>query len=158
MRNIIRRSAAFLAFSALALSAYPALACGSEGQVSPIISRPQQPSQASELFAEASRLDMRAGSLENRAAATDRQADDDSIEARALRVEASTIEGGERSHLLAIADNLSSQASTGHSQARQLREQAIQLRQVARSDRERANRLVGNGGGRWRGGAAATTI
>ncbi len=146
-----------LAFSALALSALPALACGGEEQVSPIISRPQQPSQASELFAEASRLEMRAGSLENRAAATDRQADDNSIEARALRVEASTNEGGERSRLLAIADTLSSQASTGHSQARLLREQAIQLRQVARSDRERANRLVG-GGGRWRGGAAATTI
>jgi hypothetical protein len=156
MRNIIRRSAAILAFSALALSAYPALACGTEA--SPVISRPPQQSQASELFAEASRLDVRASSLENRAASTDRQADENSVEARALRVEAASIEGGERSRILAIAENLASQAATGHSQARQLRGQAIELRQVARSDRERANRLVGNGGGWRRGGAAATTI
>jgi uncharacterized protein HemY len=157
MRNIIRRSAAILAFSALALSALPALACGSEGEASQVISRPPQQSAASELFAEASRLDLRANALENRAASTDRQADESSVEARALRVEAVNIETGDRSRLLAIADTLSSQAATGHSQARQLRDQAIQLRQVARSDRERANRLVG-GGGRWRGGPVATTI
>ncbi|MDB4995581.1 MAG: hypothetical protein JWM74_3013 [Myxococcaceae bacterium] len=134
----------------LTFVAVPALACGTEGAISPVTVRPTNDT-ASVLLAEARQLEARASNMDVRASEMDRRASDQAIEARALRIEAASIEGRERLQVLALADSMTAQASSSRLQARQLRDQAVQLRTLARSDRERALRLVGGGGGGWRG-------
>jgi hypothetical protein len=133
----------------LTFVAVPALACGGEDTISPVTVRPTNDT-ASVLLAEARQLEARASNMDVRASEMDRRASEQSVEARALRIEAASIEGRERLQVLALADSMTAQASSSRLQARQLRDQSMQLRTLARSDRERALRLTGGGGG-WRG-------
>jgi hypothetical protein len=140
----------------LTFVAVQALACGGEDAISPVIVRPNNDT-VSVLLAEARQLEARASNMDVRAADMDRRASDQSIEARALRIEAASIEGRERLQVLALADSMSAQASSSRVQARQLRDQSVQLRALARSNRERALRLGGGGGWRGRGDRVPST-
>jgi hypothetical protein len=144
----------------LTFVAVPALACGGgEDAIAPVINRPNNDS-ASVLLAEARQLEARASNMDMRASEMDRRAENQTVEARALRVEAASTEGRERAQILALADSMSAQASSTRMQAHGLRDQATQLRTLARSDRDRALRLVGGRppGWRGRGGVPSTSI
>ena len=148
------RIAKGLGIAALALGAWiapaDAKACGGDVDiVQPVISFPQQNAQS--LLTAAADLEARARTLEVQSATFTQRASEANIDARAIRVQASTSEDAtERAQLLSLANQLASQAATESATASNLRRQAIALREEARLDRVRAAQLTG-GGGRWRG-------
>ncbi|MGH7282638.1 MAG: hypothetical protein ACRELY_14015 [Polyangiaceae bacterium] len=148
------RIAKGLGIGALALAAWiapqNAKACGGDVDVvQPVISFPQQNAQT--LLTAANDLESRARILDAQAANFTQRASEANIDARAIRVQASTSEDAtERSQLLSLANQLASQAVTETSTASNLTRQAATLRQEARLDRVRAAQFNA-GGGRWRG-------
>jgi len=152
----MRTSLFVAALAALSIVPFarPAAACGAESAVDrPVTVRPVNVA-AADLVNEADRLESRAALLEARARDTDAAADDQAIEARALRIEAASVETTRRrEQMFAQAAVLAQAALSGHNEARILRNQASRLRVAARDDRDRAIRLTGTvvrpG---WRGG------
>jgi flagellar hook-associated protein FlgK len=147
-------------FGALALamtvSTSAAMACpvGTNGEVQQRPRPIQNVSfQASELFERAQQLETAASSRDRQAVAFERDAENLANRARILRNQAQNVSSTDRSSILALADELTSRASSSRSQASEERAQASELRVQARSMRERAVQLVrvGNGGGGWRG-------
>jgi len=97
-------------------------------------------------------LTSRASMMDARAAELDRSADQKLVEARAIRIEAASLEGGARGELLSLSQSLASQGASMHAQARTTRDQAMQLRAQAQTIRQRAFQLTGlRDGGGWRG-------
>ena len=151
---------ASLAAVALSLVAYPVLACGGEASFpveDPVVVRPQPTISnvsASDLLVEARRLEVRAASLDSLATQRDQRADQLTVDARALRIEAASTEGNDRAELVSAAESLAIQAAQNRAQAQTFRSEAASLRTQARVDRSRAVQLVnlrnGNGGGGWR--------
>lgn len=146
---------ASLAAVALSFAAHPVLACGSEASFpndDPVVVRPQSVStNASDLLSEARRLEVRAASLDTLASERTRRADEQTVDARALRIEAASTEGRDRAQLFAAADSLENEAVQSRREARLFRTQAASLRAQAQLDRNRAVQLVsirnGNGNG-----------
>jgi len=143
--------------AAVSFVSAPAAACGVDSAVFPTDQRDLgiRPTNvaASDLLAEARRLETRASTLDTLAAERERRAQEQLVDARALRIEAASTEGRERAQLLGAAESLAQQAMDNREQARRVREQSSALRTQARIDRQRAVQLVGlqqNNGNNWR--------
>ncbi len=144
MRSNRRALAGFVALvGALLTVSVPALAC--EVAERPI--RPVRLDPAAELRAEAARLDAAASREEMNAQTREREATRLLDEARVLRQEAGRVSEIARRELLAIAGDLASRGEQARRIAREDRAEAAELRTQARLLRDRANRLVGGGGG-----------